>query len=323
MCSACASSSPAAVNSAAEQSARSLMFGLNAAAPQHRAHLVGDRRKSRARGSAARPGSRAPHHPRAGRSRRGASSPRGSTPCSRVRRPPPGPRTAARGRRRQVVDRQRRRARDPRPQRDDLDRRTGSREAVAPLVLGREVVDLRAPSARGSDPRSDSRASSSTSTARDAARATRSASVGAAPPSRPLGGAGRRPRTAPARAARVRTAARPPRTPLHAAARRPPRMPEPVGHRARVERTGTAERHQREVTGIDALLDASPPAPRVPSPRPPPRPPRRPSPRRAATRHAPRRPSRRPKPGELERRQGCRPSTRLASVTVAAVPPRP
>ena len=31
MCSACASSSPAAVNNAAEQSARSLMFGLNAA----------------------------------------------------------------------------------------------------------------------------------------------------------------------------------------------------------------------------------------------------------------------------------------------------
>ena len=42
MCSACTSCSPAALKSAAEQSARSLMLGLNAAAPQHGAHLVCD-----------------------------------------------------------------------------------------------------------------------------------------------------------------------------------------------------------------------------------------------------------------------------------------
>ncbi len=45
MCSAWASSSPSAVKSAAEQSARSLMFGLYAARRSTGAHLVGHRRE--------------------------------------------------------------------------------------------------------------------------------------------------------------------------------------------------------------------------------------------------------------------------------------
>ena len=45
MCSAWASIAPAASNTAAEQSARSLMLGLNAPSPEHRAHLLGDARQ--------------------------------------------------------------------------------------------------------------------------------------------------------------------------------------------------------------------------------------------------------------------------------------
>ena len=92
MCSACASSSPAAVNTAAEQSARSLMFGLDAerrstvpissAIPPRREMSTWSAAGSRlTTAPVAAPGS----PPRQAR----PTSPRGSRSCSRVRRPTP------------------------------------------------------------------------------------------------------------------------------------------------------------------------------------------------------------------------------------------
>ena len=146
MCSACTSSSPSAVNSAAEQSARSLMFGLNAArrstAPISSATPVeaGDEdcsaAGSRSRGA---PG-RAPAR-RRGRVRRASPSgtqivQSGSATTGRARRPP------SRSTGRQVARSTGAARRGAGPQRHHLDRRVGAGVAVAALVLGGEVADV-------------------------------------------------------------------------------------------------------------------------------------------------------------------------------------
>ena len=97
MCSACTSSSPAAVKSAAEQSARSLMFGLYAArrstAPISSATPVSreieDLQRRRVEGSAL---TCAPSPTRRARPARRPSR-RAPTPCSRARPRPSGPTT--------------------------------------------------------------------------------------------------------------------------------------------------------------------------------------------------------------------------------------
>ena len=144
MCSAWTSSVPSGVNSAAEQSARSLMFGLYAArrstAPISSATPVSREISTwSAAGSiharARAPTSRARAAPR--------PSPRGSTWCSRASATTAGPRDRARSTAGRSVDSQRRGGGRARPHRDDLDRRSGPRVTVAPLVLGREVVRRR------------------------------------------------------------------------------------------------------------------------------------------------------------------------------------
>ena len=135
MCSACTSSSPSAVNSAAEQSARSLMFGLDAGrrstAPISSATLP--RREARI----CRPaGSSTLDHPCPAGAGPAPPNRRGPTPCS----PPPpttaGPRTGRRGRvgGGSAVDGERPTAACTRTERDHLDRRVAAREPVAQLV---------------------------------------------------------------------------------------------------------------------------------------------------------------------------------------------
>ena len=147
MCSACTSSSPSAVNSAAEQSARSLMFGLYAAAPQHRAHLLGDageprdqdlqRRRVEAHDRSRTNDPRAERpglgDPAVGHPHRAVRLGDDAGPTTARARRPGGPSTASGAG-----------ARRARPDRDDLDRRARARVPVASLVLGREVVDVAA-----------------------------------------------------------------------------------------------------------------------------------------------------------------------------------
>ena len=170
MCSACASSSPSASNTAAEQSARSLMFGLNAA------------RRSTAPISSATPVSReistcsaaATGHPTLRSIRpvaHAVPTVDGSRPVARTSEPSGpasptqpsgtqivqssrmttrGPTTGSVHRPDQppstVVDRRRRRRRRDGPQRGHLDRRRpGSGVAVAAPVLGGERGDRRHP----------------------------------------------------------------------------------------------------------------------------------------------------------------------------------
>ena len=144
MCSACTSSSPSAVNSAAEQSARSLMFGLKAARRRTRAHLVGDALEARDQ-----------HLQRRGieaRTRHAALRRRTSAPgLTRLGPPAEGDPDRAVGlgddhgadpartdhdRQRQEIER--RRPAGGRSQRRHLDRGVRSVVAIAATVLGRE-----------------------------------------------------------------------------------------------------------------------------------------------------------------------------------------
>ena len=278
MCSACTSSSPSAVNSAAEQSARSLMFGLYAArrstAPISSAI---DRRAARSRTCSAAGFTSRSHHPRAERGPARRAQPSGTHTVQSGSATTAGP--DDRGARRRRAGRRRSSgaaARDARPQRDDLDRRARARVAVAPLVLGGELVDVAARSARGSGPRSGSRrqlVDVATPATQRADRARRSAARASSRPSRD---AGRRPRPHELALLGATTAS-------PTAENTPARggtidraHPERVGDRARVQRPGAAERDEREVARVDALLDASPRAPPAPSPR------RRPRPRPSA-----------------------------------------
>ena len=183
MCSACTSSVPSAVNSAAEQSARSLMFGLYAArrstAPISSATPVSrEMRTCSAAGSSSltlarswpsymgrlraplprslRPRLLGPDSLRPSTSLMCASPPtrrarpaprpnlRESTRCSPARRPQPG-RAPCAGDGREVRDRQRCGHLRAGAHRDDLDRRARTGVPVAALVLGREVVGVRRP----------------------------------------------------------------------------------------------------------------------------------------------------------------------------------
>ena len=145
MCSACTSSSPSAVNSAAEQSARSLMFGLNAA------------RRSTAPISSATPSSRYDEHLQRSRIERHAHRSITNAPASPTRARPAGgtqivqsgsAMTAGPSTRACVSDGgasastgDRRLDAGACSEGDDLDRRVGPRVAVAAGVLVVEVVD--------------------------------------------------------------------------------------------------------------------------------------------------------------------------------------
>ncbi len=146
MCSACASSSPSAVNSAHEQSARSLMFGLYAARRSTGAHLVGHARKARDphlqrrrihHRSSLRRTIQAPS------SRGSARQPAGTHTVQSGSATTAGPTTAAPIDIGKVSDTQRRRDRRSGPHRDHLDGRAAAYVAVAAFVLGGEVVRRR------------------------------------------------------------------------------------------------------------------------------------------------------------------------------------
>ncbi len=213
MCSACTSSSPSAVKSAAEQSARSLMFGLNAArcstAPISSAIPV-----SREIKTWSDAGSRA-SFPALGPSTRACSGHtslgsrlqvRGVTAsfllfarsCVRIQVPsgvgsavqPSGTQTVQSGSAATAGPTTRSRltagssdgssgrgAAGTGAERDDLDRDARPRVAVAARVLGRELVDRRARSARGSGPRTDSRGTSRPRPAHPRAHRARSTST--------------------------------------------------------------------------------------------------------------------------------------------------
>ena len=267
MCSACTSSSPPAVNSAAEQSARSLMFGLNAArcstAPISSAipgqprdqHL--QRRRHR---STSRPRSVAGQDPGAvgGRGRR--SSRRGPRRCSRARRRPRGRRRASRGHGGSSAGSSARRAAGPGAERDDLDRDVRARRSRC------------AARARRGTPRSPSTVSS---WLWPAYRQSRNVSTSTAMPGEPverrhlaservagrrdagvIGRVGPRPHELPLRRRRHQ-----PDRGEHARPRRHQHRAhlERVGDRARVQRSRATERHQRELARVDAPFDGHDP----------------------------------------------------------------
>ena len=174
MCSAWASSSPSAVNSAAEQSARSLMLGLNAArrstAPISSATPVEPRRSRTAatpgRGSRRQLVSTPVQHERAGGAGLGPPARRAPRSCSRARRSPPArPPACAIGRRQvgRIATGDGTPGRGPHGHHLDRVRRAG-RSRCAAGARPRNVGDRGAPAARGSGPRSGSRRDVSTTT---------------------------------------------------------------------------------------------------------------------------------------------------------------
>ena len=256
MCSACASSSPAAVNSAAEQSARSLMLGLNAA------------RRSTAPISSATDASRETEdlqrgrvharstHPRAGRARASARQPVGdphrAVGLGHDRR---ARRTRARSTAREVADRRAARharrgpaARRPRPARRAARTRCAARARRGSRRRSATVSSWLWPAYRQSSERLDVAAAAPAPprSRRERGRARRRgrrATRGVGHDSHELALLGRR------------TGARRPRTRRRAAGTIDRAHPERVGDRARVERSGATERDQRELARVDALLD--------------------------------------------------------------------
>ena len=150
MCSACASSSPAAVKSAAEQSARSLMFGLYAArrstAPISSAAPVEPRDQDLQRGGVEAVHGHSPasttHAPSAAGS---AIQPSGTHTVQSGSITTSGPTTRGTCDDGQLAIASGAGAATARPDRDDLDRGARPGVAVAALVLGREVGRTRAP----------------------------------------------------------------------------------------------------------------------------------------------------------------------------------
>ena len=256
MCSACASSSPSAVNSAAEQSARSLMFGLNAArrstAPISSATPV--RREIRicsAAGSSVTAPLRASAPARrAGRA--SAPQPVGHPDRAVGSATTAGPRRAARSGAGRSVDGERRGPTE-RGARSATTSTGASRPrvAVAARVLGREVVDRRhrelvaLPGVAAVDARSSTSPPGPTRRRRVARQRRR------APRRARRGRRGRRPR--PHELALSRRREEPDRR-EHAGPRRDDHRAhaERVGERAGVQRSGAAERDQRELARVDA-----------------------------------------------------------------------
>ena len=251
MCSAWASSSPRGGEERGRAVGPFLDVGAERGAAQHRAHLVGDRREPGREDLQlgrvhARTTTHAPVGP--GSARQPVGDPHRAVGLAR--RPRARDRRARH--RREVVDRERRGARHPRPQRDHLDRRRRAVEAVASRVLGGEVAHVadgelvalaRVPAV---EPTADVTAGQERRRAR--------------PPTRRAPRPVRRVRRA---SATMRTTSRcsgehsRPTRGEHARPRRHEDRAhaQPFGDRARMERTRTAERDQREVTGVDALLD--------------------------------------------------------------------
>ena len=325
MCSACARSSPSAVNTAAEQSARSLMLGLYAAR-RSTAPISSATPARRETSTCSAAGSSALIDPPGGRStRRARPVRRANLPGSRWWQSgsatTAGPVTATRSTGGSVVDRDRDRPARPRPDRDHLDRGVGPIEAVAAPVLGVEVVDLghgelvalagvaaveqpldldRRLADRARPPRSRGRTARSSSPARSS-------------------GAGHE-RTS----SRWRGRAHEPDRRQHTGARRDHHRghAERVGDGARVQRAGATERHQRQRRAGPHPVRRSRPGPHVPSRRRRRR--RRPRGRRRRAASAERAASRSRRPSPENAASGAmRPSARSASVTVGCAPPRP
>ena len=330
MCSACTSSSPPAVNSAAEQSARSLMFGLNAArrstAPISSAIAGEPRDQDLQRGRVERAHRRVTgvrtHAPSGPGS---ATQPSGTHTVQSGSATTAGPTTRRRVGRRELVDGRaapaRRRAR---PQRDDLDRRARRGEAVAALVLGREVVDGRAhrelvalARVAAVERTSRPRRRAPPTAARPPRRRARSSAS-----SRPVVVAGRRPRAHELASARRATRARPPRTRRRAAARSPPRIPSASATAHAWSGPAPRTRRARARAGRRPAR-RSRPAPPAPSPRRPPRP--RPSAvdPGALERGARRRRRRGARAREARCRRGCGRARGRRRSPSARSPPRP
>ena len=345
MCSAWASSSPSAVNSAAEQSARSLMLGLNAArrstAPISSATPVEprdqdlQRRRIEAHGRASH---RAGEHERAGRARLGPPAvghPDRAVGLGDHRGPTAGGRTDRRAGRPMAHGR-----RHPGrgPQATTSTGRVRAGVAVAALVLAGKASTTGHRAARGSGPVAAVEASGPPPCHRRR-RPVRRPRRRHRCRNRPRRAPGARPDAQPARHAGGRRRGRAvghdsTRSTCAGRGQDPDRREhagpgrhdhrghaQRLGQRAGVQRPGAAERHQGQPAGIDAPLDRH-------------RPQRllhrrvdhrdhalggRPRPRSSAAARPRRRRAARGRGSSAS--AGMRPATRSASVTVGSVPP--
>ena len=311
---------PHAVNSAAEQSARSLMLGLNAArrstAPISSAiDASRDPRICSSAGFTCAPRSTRP----VGRARR--ASPRGPTPCSRVPRPLRGrhDRRAVDGG--EVADGERRGAGDTRARSATTSTGdAGSIEAVAALVLGREVVDVgdgelvalaRVPAVEPAGRRRRPGTSAAARAASSCARGVQPvACAGVGPRSHHLALLGRstaRPTAENTPARGGTTTARMPSSSAIAHAWSGPAPPNATSARSRGS-TPCSTVTTRTARSIAASTTATTPSAVTPA---------------RGQRGARRRRRRAARTPGSSVSAGIRPSTRSASVTVGAVPPRP